>query len=279
MKLQKSLIALALAGMSLVSLSAHAHKPWLLPSSSQVEAGRDGNAWVTVDAAISEGLFDIDHQPLKLDGIEVTGPDGAKVAMENVSNGKLRNTFDLKLVKTGTYKIALVSQSVFGSYKDKEGNVKRFRGSEESLAKDVPADATEVKLSRTDSRLETYVTNGDASKEVLKTTGKGLELVAVTHPTELRAGEKATFRFLLDGKPAANQGVSLIPGGVKYRGTLGEIRKTTDANGELTFVLPAAGAYMVSSSWPAAAPQAPGQPPQMPPRRATYAAVLEILPE
>jgi len=279
MKLQKSLIALALAGLSLVSLSAHAHKPWLLPSSSQVEAGRDGNAWVTVDAAISEGLFDIDHQPLKLDGIEVTGPDGAKVAMENVSNGKLRNTFDLKLVKTGTYKIALVSQSVFGSYKDKEGNVKRFRGTEETLAKDVPADVTEVKLSRTDSRLETFVSNGDASKEVLKTTGKGLELVAVTHPTELRAGEKATFRFLLDGKPAANQGVSLIPGGVKYRGTLGEIRKTTDANGELTFVLPAAGAYMVSSSWPAATPQAPGQPPQMPPRRATYAAVLEILPE
>jgi uncharacterized GH25 family protein len=279
MKLQKSLIALALAGLSLVTLNAHAHKPWLLPSSSQVEAGRDGTAWVTVDAAISEGLFDIDHQPLKLDGIDITGPDGAKVAMENVNNGKLRNTFDLKLVKTGTYKIALVSQSVFGSYKDKEGNVKRFRGTEESLAKDVPADATEVKLSRTDSRLETYVSNGDASKEVLKTTGKGLELVAVTHPTELRAGEKATFRFLLDGKPAANQGVSLIPGGVKYRGTLGEIRKTTDANGELTFVLPAAGAYMVSSSWPAAAPQVPGQPPQMPARRATYAAVLEILPE
>ncbi len=279
MKLQKSLIALALAGLSLVSLSAHAHKPWLLPSSSQVEAGRDGNAWVTVDAAISEGLFDIDHMPLKLDGIDISGPDGAKVAMENVSNGKLRNTFDLKLVKAGTYKIALVSQSVFGSYKDKDGNVKRFRGTEESLAKDVPADATEVKLSRTESRLETFVTNGDASKEVLKPSGKGLELVPVTHPTELRAGEKATFRFLLDGKPAANQGVSLIPGGVKYRGTLGEIRKTTDANGELSFVLPAAGAYMISSSWPAAAPQVPGQPPQMPPRRATYAAVVEILPE
>ncbi|SHM41343.1 Uncharacterized conserved protein, contains GH25 family domain [Duganella sacchari] len=279
MNLQKTLIALALTGMSLVSLSAQAHKPWLLPSSTQVEAGRDGNAWVTVDAAISEGLFDIDHQPLKLDGIDITGPDGAKLAPENVNNGKLRNTFDLKLVKTGTYKIALVSQSVFGSYKDKEGNVKRFRGTEESLAKDVPADASEVKLSRTESRLETFVSNGDASKEVLKPTGKGLELVAVTHPTELRAGEKATFRFLLDGKPAANQGVSLIPGGVKYRGTLGEIRKTTDANGELTLVLPAAGAYMVSSSWPAAAPQAPGQPPQMPPRRATYAAIVDILPE
>jgi uncharacterized GH25 family protein len=278
-KLNKSLMALALAGLSLVSLNAQAHKPWLLPSSTVVEAGRDGTAWITVDAAVSEGLFDIDHVPLKLDGIDITGPGGIKLTPENVNNGKLRNTFDLKLAKAGTYKIALVSQSVFGSFKDKEGNVKRFRGTEESLAKDVPADATEVKLSRNESRLETFVTTGDPTTDVLKPSGKGLELVPVSHPNELRAGEKVTWRFLLDGKPAANQGVSLIPGGVKYRGTLGEIRQNTDAKGELTLTLPAAGAYMVSSSWPAAAPQVPGQPPQMAPRRASYAAVLEILPD
>ncbi|MBV7535757.1 DUF4198 domain-containing protein [Duganella sp. sic0402] len=277
--MSKSLIALALAGLSFVSLNAQAHKPWILPSSTLVEAGRDGSAWVTVDAAISEGLFDIDHMPLKVDGIDVTGPGGIKVTPENVSNGKLRNTFDLKLSKAGTYRIALVTQSVFGSYKDKDGAMKRFRGTEESLAKDVPADATEVKLSRNESRLETFVTNGDPSTDVLKPSGKGLELVPVTHPNELRAGEKVTWRLLLDGKPAANLGVSLIPGGVRYRGTLGEIRQNTDAKGELTLTLPAAGAYMVSSSWPAAAAPVPGQPPQMAPRRATYAAVLEILPD
>jgi uncharacterized GH25 family protein len=276
MKLNKSLTALALAGLSFVSFSAHAHKPWLLPSSSQVE-GKE--AWVTVDAAISEGLFDIDHQPLKLDGIVVTGPDGGKLELQNVNNGKLRNTFDLKLPKPGTYKIELVSQNVFGSYKNKEGENKRFRGTEATLAKDVPADATEVKLTRTQSRLETFVSTGEPDMAVFKPTGVGLELVPVTNPTELRAGEKVTWRFLLDGKPAANQGVSLIPGGVRYRGTLGEIRKNTDAKGELTIELPAAGMYMVSSSWPAAAPQVPGQPPQMAPRRASYAAVVEILPE
>jgi uncharacterized GH25 family protein len=274
--IQKSLIALALAGLSVVSLSAHAHKPWLLPSSSNVE-GKE--AWVTVDAAISEGLFDIDHQPLKLDGIVITGPDGGKLTPENVNNGKLRNTFDLKLPKPGTYKIELVSKNVFGSYKDNTGAMKRFRGSEESLAKDVPADATEVKLSRMDSRLETFVSTGTPDMAVFKPTGVGLEMVPVTNPTELRAGEKATWRFLLDGKPAANQGVSLIPGGVRYRGTLGEIRQNTDAKGELTIELPAAGMYMVSSAWPAAAPQVPGQPPQMAPRRASYSAVVEILPQ
>ncbi|RFP14649.1 MULTISPECIES: DUF4198 domain-containing protein [unclassified Duganella] len=276
MKLYKSFIALALAGLSAVSLNAQAHKPWLLPSSTIVE-GKE--AWLTVDAAISEGLFDIDHQPLKLDGIVITGPDGGKLAMENVNNGKLRNTFDLKLPKPGTYKIALVSQGVTGSYKSKEGEMKRFRGSEETLAKDVPADATDVKLTRMQSRLETFVSTGAPDLAVFKPTGVGLELVPVTHPNDMRAGEKATWRFLLDGKPAANQGFSLIPGGVRYRGTLGELRKNTDANGEVTFELPAAGMYLVSSAWPAVAPQAPGQPPQMPPRRVSYAATVEILPQ
>jgi uncharacterized GH25 family protein len=278
-KLNKSLMALALAGLSVVSFNAQAHKPWLLPSSTEVEAGRDGSAWVTFDAAISEGLFDIDHMPLGLDGLLITAPDGATLTPENVNKGKLRSTFDLKLSKPGTYKVALVSANVMGSYKDKEGNTKRFRATEETLAKEVPADAQEVKVSRMQSRLETFVSTGTPDLAVFKPTGVGLEMVPVTNPTELRAGEKATWRFLVDGKPAANQGVSLIQGGVRYRGTLGEIRQNTDAKGELTLTLPAAGAYMVSTSWPAAAPKVEGQPPQMPPRRLSYSAVVEILPE
>jgi uncharacterized GH25 family protein len=272
MKPSKLLLAAALAGLA---LNASAHKPWLLPSSTMVDAKE---AWVTVDAAISEDLFDIDHQPLKLDAIVITGPDGATVAPQNASTGRLRSTFDIKMSKPGTYKVALVQQGVFGSYQ-LNGETKRFRGTEESLAKDVPADAKDVKLSRNYSRLETFVSANKADNAVFKPTGVGLELVPVTHPNDLRAGEKATWRFLLDGKPAANQAFSLIPGGVRYRGTLGEIRQSTDAKGEITFTLPDAGMYLVSSGWPAAAAPAPGQPPQMPPRRVSYAATVEILPQ
>ena len=268
----KYLVAAALAGLA---LNAYAHKPWLLPSSTMVDAKE---AWVTVDAAISEGLFDIDHQPLKLDAIVVTGPDGAKVDLQNASTGRLRSTFDIKMSKPGTYKVALVQQGVMGSYK-LNGEMKRFRGSEESLAKDVPADAQEVKLTRSHSRLETFVSANKADDAVFKPTGVGLELVPVTHPNDLRAGEKATWRFLLDGRPAANQVFSLIPGGVRYRGTLGEIRQNADAKGEISFTLPDAGMYMVSASWPAAAAPVAGQPPQMPPRRVSYSATVEILPQ
>jgi len=273
MKMMKTAIAFALATLA---LNAHAHKPWLLPSSTVVESK---DAWVTVDAAISEGLFDIDHMPLKLDGLVATGPDGAQLKLENVNVGKLRSTFDLHLAKAGTYKVSLVQQSVIASYKDANGEAKRFRGSEEAFAKEVPANAAELKVSRNYSRLETFVSTGTPDMAVFKPTGVGLELVPVTHPNDMRAGEKATWRFLLDGKPAANQAFSLIPGGVRYRGTLGEIRRNADANGEATFELPAAGMYMLTTSWPVAAPSAQGQPPQMAPRRVSYAATVEILPQ
>lgn len=265
-------ITLLLSG---ISMQAQAHRPWLLPSSTMVDAKE---AWVTVDAAISEDLFDIDHMPLKLDDLKITGPDGAAVAPENVGTGKLRSTFDVKMVLPGTYKASIVQQNVFGSYQ-LNGETKRFRGSEATLAKDVPADAKDVKLSRMTSRLETFFSANSTSDGVFKPTGVGLEFVPVTHPNDMRAGEKATWRFLLDGKPAANQGFSLVPGGVRYRGVLGEIRQTTDAKGEITFTLPAAGMYMLSTSWPAMTPPTPGQPPVMVPRRLSYSATLEVLPQ
>jgi len=275
MKLTKTLIALALAG---AAFSAQAHKPWLLPSSTLVDSKEP---WVTFDAAISEDLFDIDHQPLKLDALTVIGPDGSAVPLQNAQTGRLRSTFDIKMDKPGTYKVQLVQQSVNASWKA-NGEVKRFRGTEEAFAKDVPANAEELKVSRTSSRLESFVSANKTDDAVFKPTGKGLELVPVTHPNDMRAGEQATWRFLLDGKPAANQAFSLIPGGVRYRGTLGEIRQTTDAKGEITFTIPAAGMYLVSASWPVIARPAqptPGQAPQMPPRRVTYAATVEVLPQ
>ena len=275
MKLSKTLIALALAG---AAFSAQAHKPWLLPSSSLVDSKEP---WVTVDAAISEGLFDIDHMPLKLDGLTITGPDGARVEMQNAMTGHMRSTFDVKLAKPGTYRIALLNQSVMASWKA-NGEVRRWRGSEAEVAANVPARADELNVSRTFSRLETFVSANKTDEAVFKPSGVGLELVPVTHPNDMRAGEEAKWKFLLDGKPAADQAFSLIPGGVRYRGTLGEIRMTTDARGEVTFKIPQAGMYLVSSSWPAAPAVPAGAqtgPRPMPPRRVTYAATVEVLPQ
>jgi uncharacterized GH25 family protein len=272
LKLKRSLLAVLLAG---AAVGAQAHKPWMLPSSTMIE-GKD--AWVSVDAAISEDLFDINHMPLKLDGLVITAPDGNVVKPENVMQGHMRSSFDVALSQPGTYKASIVSQNVMASYM-LNGEMKRWRGSEEAFAKEVPGGAQDLKVTRMQSRLETFFSANTLSEGVFKPSGSGLEFVPVTNPTDLRTGEKATWRFLIDGKPAAGQAFSLIPGDVRFRGTLGEIRMVTDARGELTFTLPAGGRYMVSSSWPASQAPADGKPPAMPPRRLSYAATVEVMPQ
>lgn len=268
---KKSVLVLALT--SLLPAVAHAHRPWLLPSSSNVE-GRE--AWVTIDAGVSENLFDVDTVGLKLDGLVITGPDGASLTPDNVLNGRQRNSIELKLNKPGTYKVALVSESASGSYK-LNGETKRFRN-----AADIPAGATDVQKTVTYSRNETFVSTGQPNDTVLKPTNSGLELVPITHPTELRAGEKASFRFLIDGKPATKLGFSLIPGGVKFRGVLNEIRLVTDDKGEASLTWPDAGVYWVTAGWPARVEgggEGPGQQAPQPPRRLSYSATLEVLPQ
>ncbi|HSB94956.1 MAG TPA: DUF4198 domain-containing protein [Spongiibacteraceae bacterium] len=279
----KSIVALALA--SLMPAAAHAHRPWLLPSSSNVD-GKD--PWVTIDTGISENLFDVDNTGMKLDGLVITGPDGATLQPDATFVGHQRTSIDLKLAKPGTYKISIAGESVMASYK-LNGEPKRFRGTTEAFAKEVPADAQELQKSITFSRNETFVTTGEPNTTVLKPSNIGLEMIPITHPTQLFAGEKASFRFLIDGKPAAKLGLSLIPGGVRYRGVLNEIRLVTHDKGEASLIWPAAGMYWMTAAWPERTPgmegQGPGQGPgegkgqAQPARRLAYSATLEVLPQ
>jgi uncharacterized GH25 family protein len=273
-RISKTVLALALA-----ALSAHAaaHRPWLLPQQTNAE-GKEPT--VTIDGAISEGLFDIDHMALKMDGATVTDPDGTVAPIPTPQMGRQRSSFDLKMTKNGTYKVSLVQSAVMASYKEAGGTeTKRFRGAEADLAKSIPAGATEVRTMRSQNRLETFVTANRASTGALKPSGVGLEMVPVTHPTEMRSGETATWRFQLDGKPLPNFAFSFTPGGVRYRGTLGEQRLTTDAKGELSLKLAEPGMYWLHAAYPAQAPKGMQENGPADSRRYSYAATLEVLPE
>jgi len=244
-------IAITLAG---IACAAQAHRPWMLPSSTLIET--DKEAWVTIDGAVSEGLFDTDHMPLRMDGLTVTDPDGVTAPAPAATVGKFRSSVDIKLPKNGTYRITL-------------------------------ATAREIRGTVVQQRQDTFVTANKPSSGALKPLGAGLELVPLTHPNELRAGEKASFRFLLNGQPLPNFPFSLIPGGVKYRGTLNEVRLSTDARGEARFTLPAPNMYWLSARYPATepatesanAPRAAGAEGQAGAKRYSYSATLEILPE
>lgn len=270
-------ILTAMAVLTTVSPSLFAHRQWLLPSSTVLSST---NPWVTVDAAVSNELFYFDHVPMRLGNLAVTGPDGTRVEAQNQATGKYRSTFDLNLKQPGTYRIALVNNSVFANWTD-NGQPKNWRGTEEAFAKEVPANATGLQVSRMSSRVEAFVTSGKPTKEALLPTGAGLELVPVTHPNDLVTGEAATFQLLNNGKPAANLEVTLIPGGIRYRDQLHERKVTTDAEGKFSTTFKEPGMYwMNATTGGGRGPGGPGGPGRIPAgNRASYTATIEVLPQ
>lgn len=284
-KFRRSLLLLAGAAIAAPQM-AGAARPWMLPSETMFTG--NGNEWLTVDAAISTDLFYFDHPGQNWEPV-VTAPDGSSKPVENRSIGKLRQTFDVPVTVKGTYKVAITNIMVMGGYMLNGERKMLPRGTTPAtLAAAIPQGATDVQTAQAMTRIETFVTAGEPTRGVFTTTGKGLEMVPVTHPNDVAVGEPATFQFLLNGKPAAGLDVVAVPGGVRYRQDLKQIDGKTDAEGKVTLTWPEAGMYWVSVSaggrrgpggeGPGGVPAGEGapRPPEPPQDRATYAMTVEV---
>ncbi|HYP70849.1 MAG TPA: DUF4198 domain-containing protein [Variovorax sp.] len=261
--------AAALACSLTAAFAVQAHNVWLLPSSTVLSKAD----WITVDAAVSNDLFFFNHRPLALESLSVTAPDGTSLQPENIAKGKLRSVFDLNLTQTGTYRIAVINEGVFAQWKDKAtGQTKRARGNPDNIASQIPADAQDAEITQSAGRIESFVTVGKPS--ALKPTGKGMELIPVTAPSDLVKGEKANFTLQIDGQPAPDVEVTVTQGGTRYRDKVGEQTLKTDAKGQFSITWPQAGMYWLEATTKdkkttvARAKE----------RRLSYAATLEVMP-
>ena len=263
--MKTSLFALALA----TTLgAAHAHNAWLLPSTTVLSKGDV----ITVDAAVSNDLFVANHNALRIDGLQITAPDGSMIKADNEAKLKQRTVFDVNVAQPGTYRIAVLNGGAFASWKDKAGQQKRARGTPETIAKEVPADATDVVITQSAGRIETFVTVGKPSP--LKPIGQGLELIATGSPTDLVKGEKSAFTLNLDGQPAKDLEVTVTAGNTQYRDKLDELKIKTDSKGQFSVTWPTAGMYWLDVSTKDNKTTVP----QAKERRLSYAATLEVMP-
>ena len=268
--MKRSTLALA-AVLSLLPLSAFAHKAWLLPSQTVIAGDKPV---ITVDAAVSNDLFYFNHVPLQTAGLVITAPDGSKVEAQNLATGKYRTVFDVAVEQQGTYRIAVVNSGLTASWKEGD-QPKRWRGTAARFASEVPKDAKELQVMQAVGRIETFVTHGSPNDTALKTGGEGIELVPVTHPNDLFAGEEASFKLVLDGKPAAGLEIEIVRGGTRYRNAQDEIKVKTDAAGMFKVTWPEAGMYWletVSQDGKTSVPQARQ-------RRLSYVGTFEVLPQ
>jgi len=287
------------AAAFLIAAPLQAHNAWIKPSTTTV-AGESG--WVTFDVAASTDVYNADHRPMGLNMIKAIAPDGSEAQIENGSTGQLRSTFDLHLTQQGTWRIGTESAGVTGSYKldgqeyrvgGRGGPPPGAQGGPGAVAGGAgrpggaapagptmvpggadfspPEGATDVKLTLTSNRNFAFVTLGMPSE--IRLAGSGLEMEPVTHPADLVAGEPATFRFLVDGKPAAGIEVEATPDGRRFRDEQGTITVTTNANGEANFDWPAAGLYWVHASFSDETSPRPG----ITGRRFQYTANVEVM--
>lgn len=275
------------AALLALPAAASAHRQWLVPSAT-VFSGT--TSYVTMDAASSNDLFFADHRAMPLDAIKVWAPDGSPSAIENGVSGKVRSTFDVKLDKPGTWKIGTQTSSVMGTFK-LNGEERRVGGRPGGMGPggqpgpgapqrppvaspaDIPAGATDVKLTEIIARNEVYVTADQPTTAVFTPTGKGIELSPVTHPDELVVGEKASFRFLVDGKPASGLKVSVVPGGKRYRNDDGARDFTAGSDGLVAIDWPAAGLYWINATLTDDKPSEP----KASQRRLSYTTTVEVL--
>ncbi|GEA09495.1 ABC transporter permease [Alteromonas sp. KUL42] len=265
----------ALAASLTVSFSASAHRAWLLPSST-VLSGE--NAYVTFDAAISNTIFHPDHFAMNTSNLVVTSPDGKVVDVENIARGRYRTTFDLKLNKEGTYKVASASSGIRAFWRDEDGNRKMWPGRGEQYKPEefntaVPKKATDLRVMQSSRRVETFVTLGAPSMDVFAPTNEGLELIPVTHPNDLFATETATFKLLIDGKPAVGAEAEIVRGGMRYRNDQETIVVVSDENGVIEVTWPQAGMYFIEISYQDDKAKKPATS-----RNGSYSGTVEVLP-
>ena len=299
-----------LAALSLIALASPslAHRQWLLPSTTVVSGTDD---WVTVDAAISNDLFFPDHFAMNTDGIKLWAPDGTPAQIENAAKGRYRATFDVHLVKPGTWKVGTVDSSVGGTFKvgGEDWSVGRRRGPPPgpvgaamgapgrapgaarpqgggeggprptiapghsvATVAEIPASATDLKLTEMSSQNVVFLTAGAPTDGVFKPTNTGLEMIPITHPSALVSNEPGRFRFLVDGKPAAGLKVTVIPGGKRYRSSEDAQELTAGADGVLSVKWTVPGMYWLNATLT----DGRATTPRATQRRMSYTTTLEV---
>src|SRR3546814_13654540 len=141
---------------------------------------------------------------MRRDAMKAWAPDGSEAAIENKATGRYRSTFDVHLTQKGTWRIASLSDGVMGSY-DLDGKTERLpRGkTTANLAERIPAGATTVRTAESNNRNELFVTVGEPTTTLFQPTGKGIELVLITHRNDLITGRISPYHFLPSYNPAA----------------------------------------------------------------------------
>lgn len=238
---------------SALAFCAHAHTPYLLPTTFDPHPGQT----ISVEASFAEKFF-IPEVFFGDTPFAITLPDGAPLPFSDVRQFKLRTIAEQKLPNAkGTYRLSTGPRlgAIFRSW-EHNGKVQVARDPKQAM----PEGARMVSHYQSLSVSEAYVTAGAPTREALKPSGRGLEIVPATHPSDLVSGEKFDFTVTYDGAPLADQKVDIYRSAMDLTNEHSAESLKTDAQGKISYALARPGIYLALIRHRAKAPEGAAAP-------------------
>lgn len=220
--------AIIFACASTFSNMANAHMPYLYASGEISDKG----GIVSLDASYVETYF-VPEVAFDKGQFEIITPSGEKKSPDRVEIWKARTLGEHKLgAEAGTYRFSTgLRPGAFFRIWEIDGK----RQSSRDPNAQIPEGAKIIADYQSMSMAETYISVARPNETALAARNQGLEIVAISNPTDLFVGEDFKFRILMNGEPLANHDISFTEA-VSLTGEKPKVFKlTTDENGQATF--------------------------------------------
>lgn len=246
----KQIMKAPLILLSLVSATAMAHTPYLKPLAFDIQ----NESVVTLDASFAEKFF-VPESAISNANFDVILPNGTKQVVSTVVDLKTRNVLEQPLLDDGTYKFSTGKRfgPVFKMY-TLNGERGSVRGDDATL----PDGAVLTTSFRPVTNATTYVSKKAPTEVALSPSGDGLEIVLTPHPNDLFNQEPIEFAIYHQGKPLADQKVTVYFAKDQFSEESDQITVNTDNNGKAEFTPKVEGLYLVQTRYRADAPKDAG---------------------
>lgn len=235
------------AGLA-ATATANAHPRWVLPSHFTVS--KEGGDWLTFDVTASHGTFVFD-KPAGSESAQVVMPDGRKERPNFVIRGKRRSIFDFYFEEEGTHRVQINNvPSYYTQYKaGRRDTVKWAPANKAERDTLLPEKSRDVVTQLSFTRAESYITVGKPTDKALEMDGKYLELLPITHPSDIVEGEEVSFQFYFNGEPQQGVTAEITREGTLYRNQQEQIDVISDNEGKITFTPDVAGRYLMKANY------------------------------
>lgn len=228
-KIRPVLCALAVSAAALTSFPAAAHMPYLYAVGEVAARG----GMVSLESSYVETYF-VPEVAFNNGNFEVITPEGEKKSPDRVEVWKARTLAEHRVGSTpGTWRFSTGHRhgAKFRTW-EVDGKRKTSRDPNEAM----PEGAKLISSFQSLSMAETYLTVAKPNRTALAPRAQGLEIEAISHPTDIYVGEGFKFRILFDGKPLPEHDISFTEA-VSLSGEKPQVFKLkTNAAGEADFV-------------------------------------------